>query len=417
MRTLYIFLIFCTTSTHLLAKANVDSLFNVARELAFSGDYFAARSLCDSILEQAPNYTDVIILKGRTYAWENNTDEARTELLKAINAETPNEDAYVALSDNELWAGYYGRAENYAEQGLSKFPGSVVLLVKLAQIQYNMAKYHPALGSVDSALVVEPQNETALKLREDILDMLKQDKIKVQHSIEWFSTPYSNVLNITSIEYIKNIKKLIVIPRLSYGKQKLDSLNYTGVQAEVSAYYQLTPITSVYFNYGYGFTDIFPRHRHGLEVFQRLPQGFEASLGYRLLYYENSLNGNLTDIYTGSICKYWKSFWFSFRPYIAPSSSSINSSYYLFGRYYYKTSDDFVELSLGSGFSADESIFAQMNSTRTTYLNSYRVGLRAQYRYKRLCILHAGAAMRIDEYFQKKTRPVYYLTAGISFFL
>lgn len=417
MRALYITLLFI--AAHLAASAvpDADSLFRVAKDLAYIGNYSASRQVCDTILKQAPDYADVMILKGRTYAWEQKTDEARTELLKALATGKAGEDVYLALADNELWAGYYGRAENYAQEGLAAFKGSPALLVKLAQVQYNMAKYHPALASVDSALVQEPQNETALKLREDILDMLKQDKIRIQHSVDWYSTPFTNVLHVTSIEYSKNIDKLTLIPRVSYGRQKIDSMKREDVQVEADAYYQLTPITSVYCNYGYGVDQIFPRHRHGLELFQRLPAGFEASLGYRLLYYDNNGDGSLTDIYTGSVSKYWKSFWFSFRPYIVPTPGGVNSSYYVFGRYYYKTSDDYVELYAGSGFDADESMYAQKELSGTNFLHTYRVGIRAQYRIKRICILNAGAATSNDEYLHNTWRHAYFATAGISFFI
>lgn len=417
MRALYITILILTARIATMAAADADSLFRIAKDLAYTGNYSASRQVCDTILMQAPDYADVLILKGRTYAWEQETDMARTELLKALATGKAGEDAYLALADNELWAGYYGRAEDYAHDGLAAFKGSPALLIKQAQVQYNMAKYHPALASVDSALVQEPQNETALKLREDILDMLIRDKIKIQHSIDWYSTPFTNVLQVTSIEYSKNFRKLTLIPRVSYGRQKLDSMKREDVQVEADAYYQLTPITSVYCNYGYGFNQIFPRHRHGLEIFQRLPQGFEASLGYRLLYYDNNGNGSLTDIYTGSVSKYWKSFWFSFRPYLVPTSGGVNTSYYLFGRYYYKTSDDYVELYAGSGFAADESIYAQMNLSGTNFLHTYRVGIYAQYRVKRICILSAGAAASTDEYLHKTWRPAYYATAGVSFFI
>lgn len=417
MKTFYLAILFITAHITCGATPDADSLFRVAKDLAYTGNYTASRQICDSILAQAPDYADVLILKGRTYAWEQKSDEARSVFIQALATGKSGEDVYIALADNELWSGYYGRAEKFAQEGLDTYKGSTALLIKLAQVQYNMAKYHPALASVDSALVTEPQNEPALKLREDILDMLIQDKIRIQHSIDWYSVPYVNILHVTSLEYSKYLNKLILIPRINYGTQTLDSTDRSDVQTEADVYYQLTPITSVYINYGYGFKDIFPRHRHGLEVFQRLPLGLEASLGYRLLYYENGGNGNLTDVYTGSVSKYWKNFWFAFRPYIVPTPKALNSSYYLFGRYYYKTSDDYVELYAGSGFSADESVYAQMNLAGTAFLHSYRIGIRAQYRYRRFCIINAGAAASIDEYMHKTMRPSYYATAGISFFV
>src|ERR1043165_213111 len=61
---------------------NIESLFKKAREYSFDGNYPQARRICIKILEKKPNYFEVRTFLGRTYAWEKQYDNARTELSR-----------------------------------------------------------------------------------------------------------------------------------------------------------------------------------------------------------------------------------------------------------------------------------------------------------------------------------------------
>ena len=60
-----------------------DTLFFRARQLAFSGHYDEARLLCRFVLAKSPNYHDVRILYGRTYAWNKQYDVAAASFAAA----------------------------------------------------------------------------------------------------------------------------------------------------------------------------------------------------------------------------------------------------------------------------------------------------------------------------------------------
>src|SRR5688500_2536480 len=88
-------------------RFNADSLFQEARTLAFAGKREQARTICQTILSQKPDYHDVRILMARTYAWDRQYKEARAELKKVLDKKPSMLDAISASIDNEFWAGNY----------------------------------------------------------------------------------------------------------------------------------------------------------------------------------------------------------------------------------------------------------------------------------------------------------------------
>ncbi len=87
-----------------------------------------------------------------------------------------------------------------------------------------------------------------------------------------------------------------------------------GEQMELDAYPKIRPGTYAYLNYGHSKSGIFPKDRYGAEIFQGLGGGFEGSLGWRRLDFSTKVT-----LWTLSVAKYWRSYYFYFRPYYTPS--------------------------------------------------------------------------------------------------
>ena len=103
----------------------------------------------------------------------------------------------------------------------------------------------------------------------------------------------------------------------------------------------------MYVNGGVSNGNLFPKYRIGSEIYQKLPKSFEASFGFRHLRFQSS---NVT-IFTGSIGKYYRNYWFSLRP--------------------------FITLSFGNGFSPDNK--NRVDGTGDIYqLQSYKAGFGFQ---------------------------------------
>lgn len=119
---------------------NFDQTFLVARDLAFKKDYKKSRLLCDYILNEIPNYSEVRTLKGRMLAWEGNYGKAESELLDAIKRTPFETDAYLALMDVYKWSNQNSKAIEIGKKAIDSGIKNPEIKVKLAQAYKSIQK-------------------------------------------------------------------------------------------------------------------------------------------------------------------------------------------------------------------------------------------------------------------------------------
>lgn len=128
------------TIKNLSKNLNFDQTFLVARDLAFKKDYKKSRLLCDYILNEVPNYSEVRTLKGRMLAWEGNYGKAEAELLDAIKRTPFETDAYLALMDVYKWSNQNAKAIEIGKKAIDSGIKNPELKSKLAQAYKSMQK-------------------------------------------------------------------------------------------------------------------------------------------------------------------------------------------------------------------------------------------------------------------------------------
>jgi hypothetical protein len=111
-----------------------DTLFARARRLAFRGAYEPAQLLCRKVLAGSPNYHDVRILYGRTFAWEKKHNMAVAAFTEVLRRNPSYEDAYLAWIDAETWAGKKDSALLLTKKALSVLPASTHVKMKRARL-------------------------------------------------------------------------------------------------------------------------------------------------------------------------------------------------------------------------------------------------------------------------------------------
>ncbi|RYG40897.1 MAG: YaiO family outer membrane beta-barrel protein, partial [Chitinophagaceae bacterium] len=122
---------------------------------------------------------------------------------------------------------------------------------------------------------------------------------------------------------------------------------------------------------------------------------FEADAGFRYLNFDND-----TWIYTGSVGKYYKNFWFNLRAYITPDDHRISQSYSLTTRYYLGGADDYFSLSIGTGISPDDrSQAVLLNSNYKLTTRKASAGFR--FSYRKLNVFSFGVGYANVEYLPK----------------
>lgn len=379
-----------TTPSQAQDESSADELYAVAREYAFEQkDYEKAIYYSKQALELSPGYTDIKVFLGRIYAWEENIDSARYYFKDAINDNEEYQDAYAAYADLEYWNDNDSVALDIIEQGLAYNRQHLPLLLRRAKVEYSLKEYEKSIYTTDTILSIDNKNTEARALSNLIKDKIAKNRIGIKYEYVGFDKRFSDPWQFLSIDYTRETEIGSIAGRINYANRFARS----GLQYELESYPRFSKTFYGYLNLGYSDeVGVFPKWRAGASLYANLPASFEAEAGFRYLYFSSDVF-----IYTGYIGKYYKNFLFGARAYITPHVDYISHAYSIMGRYYYKTVEDFISLSVGTGISPDDrqNIIQLSNPYK---LKTYRADLMFRHAIKRLNIITANATIINQEY-------------------
>lgn len=357
-------------STISLAQVNADSLFTEAKALAAAGEFERARELMLPALEAYPDYHDIRVFIGRTYAWENNEQEAIPYFQETLQRDSTNVDAWIALGDVRNWSGdYHTTVEEMtkAESSLKNdSAGLNEVKVRKASALFELREYRDALTALEGT--AGPKSE---RIRQNTLLRLVNHSVDVYGSAEFFSAEYDNMYYGT-VQVGQSTKYGMAIARINTAHR----FGENGFQGEIDLYPRITNDIYGYVNYGYSQnTTVFPNHRVGGELYTAIGKRFEVSLGMRYLYFNSA---STVTMYTGSVGCYYKKYWFNIRPFITPQEDGVDVSTSLLARRYLKESRSWITLRGSFGFSPDARRIQVGQGEQIQILQTYLVGAEWQ---------------------------------------
>ena len=352
-----------------------DRLFKRARDIGSTKNYNFARRICYKILEKKPNYYDVRTYIGRTYSWEYAYDAARTEFSRVLIEKENDFEALGALIDVEYWTNNLDVAMNYLRLAMGYYPTSEALMIKKAKILLRQGDKESAALSLRRALDLNPGNKDAIVLLNSMSDSRLSNKFSASYSTDYYNA--RDPQKLASIEIGRSFSFGSIIYRASYAEK----FNSQGLQAEADGYLRFVKSNYLYVNLGFSDSRVFPDLRAGVEIFQKLPASFELSGGYRYLRF--SPPG--TSIYTASLGKYYRNYWFAFRTYLTPKVSigtekflqKTSQTYILNIRNYFDDADNYFGIRISRGQSPDEQKLAYDS---TPLLKTYQAAIEYQRR-------------------------------------
>ncbi|RAI97570.1 YaiO family outer membrane protein [Chitinophaga skermanii] len=386
-----LFICFCFVALQVRAQDNrgSDELFQDARKAAFDRkDYPAAIALSKQALAQSPDYSDIRVFLGRVYTWSDQLDSARAAFQYVIKAHPEYEDAYVGIADLEYWNDRPAEALRYAETGLQYNPKSEELLLRKAKALLNLKRLQDAALVANQILEINPKNAQARAVLINIKDQVRKNKLEIGYDYTYFDKRFDQPWHLGTIAYSRQTKYGSVTGRVNYANK----FGEGGWQGEIDAYPRISNTFYAYTSVGYSNSDIFPQYRAGFSLYANLPKSFEGEVGFRYLYFSDP-----TWVYTASIGKYYKSFWFNFRTFLTPGEGNLSKSFQLTSRYYTAGADDFIALGIGTGISPDDQR-NNINYHINTNLMTYKA--MAEYRHTiwKQIILGAGITYYYEEY-------------------
>ncbi|MFM9050817.1 MAG: YaiO family outer membrane beta-barrel protein, partial [Bacteroidota bacterium] len=394
------------TAIVITAKTDLDLLFKQARQIGEDGNHERARKICQKILDYKPDYYEVRTYIGRTYAWDKQYDNARTEFSRVLIEKENDIEAICGIVDVELWANHLDIAGDYILLGLGYSPASEELLLRKARWHLRQGDQQSAATTIRKILDLDPANKDAVDLEKSMRSIQLKNKLQWQYSVDFFNREY-DPQQWMSVEYGRNFSFGSVSARVNGA----DRFGNQGLQIEVESYARISRKSYMNLLAGHSLNGAFPFPEQNFvaEIYHKLPKGFEGSAGIRYLKFtENTL------IYTGSISIYSGDYWFSLRPFITPQSSyelpdgttgtKVSKTYFLRGRRYLSEAEHYVGIRLGYGESPDDRRY--FNQIRDVYLTTFQAGGEWQKRiYKRIYLKadlnYAHEELRKDDIYQR----------------
>ena len=371
------------TTVVITDTTNIDALFKKARELYYNEKVSQSRRICQKILEKKPGYYEVRTFLGRTYAWEKQYDNARTELSRVLIEKENDYEALNALFDVEFWTESYSLANDYLKVALGYYPTSEELMIKKAKLQIRLEEKSDAALTLRRVLDLNPGQKEAIKIMNSLEGRKLNNNFQTSYLVDLFDKKTPQQL--CSAELGRNFS----FGSLTIRGNLADKFNTKGLQYEIESYLHFTKSTYANLLAGYSNVSIFPKEKYTFELYQKLPAGFELSLGMRYLKFSKE-----TTIYTASLSKYYKDYWFSIRTFVTPKTDSIirkanlnNSSVTIIAniRHYFGDSDNYFGIKAGRGTSPDENrtynvAIPSDHITVVSYLPGYQAGIELQKR-------------------------------------
>ncbi|MBK9934185.1 MAG: YaiO family outer membrane beta-barrel protein [Cytophagaceae bacterium] len=321
-----------------------DSVFAQARKLAFDGKRNESIASLKNVIEKYPNYLDVRLFLSSVYGWEGKYKLAKNELEYLLSKEPKNKEFWISYIKNEIYADQPSFAINLANEALNLFPDSPELIILKATAQKNNSEFQKAHLTLLAFLSEYPENKEVRQFDDKIKADLATNSVGIIYSTDAYSQIY-DPMHYYSLQYGKITPKGSLIARYNLNQK----FGKYGSQFEFDAYPSITEGLYAYLNLGYSGSSIFPSWRLGAQLYKSLPQAYEVSLGIRSLKFGEEF----TNIFTGSVGKYFGSSFLFAVPYLIKSDQGWSKSSTFTYRKYRANADQFFAVSAGIGFSPE----------------------------------------------------------------
>ncbi|MBN3519130.1 YaiO family outer membrane beta-barrel protein [Algoriphagus lutimaris] len=380
-----------------------DELLKEARTLIFDKKYQEGRKIAFRALDKYPDYADILILVGRSYAWEGKNDSASIYLERAIIASPTYSDGYSAYLDNLMWAGDYDQADEVLTKAKSNFNEQLPddLRYKESRLYYFRESYDEAYAIAEELFEKDYNQEGLLGYMNNLQRLRRTNAVGVTYDYDNFNgaiSPWN-----TFSFYGRTRTKLTgsLIARVTQSS-RFDS---QGTLYELDAYPSLGEKAYAYINIGGSGASFFPKFRFGTSIYFNLNKAWELEGGYRYLGFSEA-----THIITGSLGKYVGNWWLNLRANVIPYDGKVSTSANFQARYYFKTAEDFFSIQLSSGVSPDEE-----NRDQSQLLNSYRARLGYQQLISPRFLISAFTGYSKDEISSDNFRNDLNFTLGLEY--
>jgi YaiO family outer membrane protein len=360
LRTLkLLFVLIALTFSVQGSAQKTDSLFNIARQLAFNGRYDTAILVLDKVCSQEPRNTDFRLFRGRVYAWNHDYKNSENDILNVLSQQPRNREAMATLADVYLWSKNWIALESLTQNALKVPPASSAM----AQLEGGNAVMDSAIFIKKYALGLAEQNK--LKEALSALTPIKSaepqlyDNIVLRlkhHQIGWHGSYYhytnSNLQDwkLTDLEYTYKSKPVTVVATANFASR----FGNQGVQYMLQAYPKIGKRAYAWLIAGFSNGKAFPDRAYGASFFLNVAKGWETELGMRL--FQVFKNDEVATVLKGGLAKQWSKHRIHYGV-SRISGSAQGFTHSLDYRFYFKDGYSYWQTGIGTG-AATEGVLA-----------------------------------------------------------
>ncbi|HEY3744143.1 MAG TPA: YaiO family outer membrane beta-barrel protein [Bryobacteraceae bacterium] len=307
-----------------------------ARALAAKDQPEKAIALLNERLEGHPQDSDARVLLGLICSWNKRWEEGRRAFMTVLQADPDYKDAVLGLINLQIWSGFTASAAELAKDGLTHRPDD--------------PDYLAALAKADAALQEDARVAAMRRINHNgpTADKEVGWEAGITESNIWFSDSRSS-WHETAVSLSKNVASEWITARFSHASWFGEGSNLF----ELESYPKIRPGTYGYLEGAFSPDGtLYARRRFGAEIFQSIPKGFEASVGFRYMTFGHTN----TVLYTASAGKYFGNYWFLARTFVSglDSPTGISKSLQVSARRYFHDADHFIGVRVGVGASPFE---------------------------------------------------------------
>ena len=198
--------------------SNADILHR-ARELANNHQYQQALEVYNEFIKENPDNLDILLARGRVYAWMGNYKKAETDLLSVTQRNPDYGDAWSALGHLYLWWSKPIKAVDALSFCINLIPDNPELFISRAKAHLASNDLQLAENDLEKAHTLGGDTELILRIRKNIDDynsnatkrksfelLRKADSLFTLTLYDSASSLYEQIVEIDSTVYSANFK-------------------------------------------------------------------------------------------------------------------------------------------------------------------------------------------------------------------
>lgn len=320
------------------------------RQLATSGQKQLAIERYTALLAEHPGNSDLLLARGRTYAWEGQYAAAERDLLEVVQKSPDYADAWSALGDVYRWSGHPKQAADAYSHWVTLAPRDPAARIARGRALRDAGQVAAAGADFDAAAALGASAEEVASLKRSLLPGADYSDI-----YRWGISAGLDHTGFSGDRQDWNDADLSLRRYFSRGSLALDLLRADHFGTSDTAWAldgYVTLWSRAYANLRYqrGPSDgILPRQAWRVEVFQGVGKGWELSASVDHLHFSGD-----TDFYGIGLGRYWGDWYARYKlQYVPGVGSGSWSNRFLLRDYYLGDADNYLELSISNGRSTD----------------------------------------------------------------